>query len=155
MDRAQFFMTNTQGVMKGSDRKNMGEAFLFLTATKMYCSRNQLQYTSIDATNSPYGDFSGYAKLNPYWRTMNEDGTVRKFLGIGPVLSEDVYNPMYNATLNSRSTSEYADVTNNTYLEWMVSNNLKVVGRVGFSNTTNGSENFLPASHTSFIRFYR
>ena len=146
-----FFTTNTQGVMKGSDRKNMGGSLSLSYRYKNVLFRNQLQYTSIDATNSPYGDFSGYAKLNPYWRTTNEDGTVRKFLGIGPVLSEDVYNPMYNATLNTRSTSEYADVTNNTYLEWMVSSNLKVVGRVGFSKTTNGSENFLPASHTSFI----
>lgn len=150
---ATFFLTNTQGVMQGSDRKNMGGSFALSYRYKKILFRNQLQYTNVNATNSPYGDFSQYAKLNPYWRTRNEDGTIRKFLGIGPVLSESVYNPMYNATLNTRSTSKYSDITNNTYLEWFVNTNFKLVGRIGFSNTVNNSENFLPASHTSFIGF--
>ncbi|WP_140939009.1 SusC/RagA family TonB-linked outer membrane protein [Sphingobacterium lumbrici] len=147
---ATFFMTNTQGVMIGSDRKNMGGSFDISYRYNNILFRNQLQYTNINATNSPYGNFSEYARMNPYWRTTNEDGSIRKYLGVGPVFSESVFNPMYNATINTKSISEYTDITNNTYLEWTASNNLKVVGRVGFSNTVNGSEVFLPASHTSF-----
>ncbi|SFG67751.1 SusC/RagA family TonB-linked outer membrane protein [Pedobacter insulae] len=150
---ANFFMTNTQGVMRGSDRKNMGGSLYVSYRYKNILFRNQSQYTNVNAINSPYGDFSEYAKLNPYWRTTNEDGTIRKFLGIGPVLSEDVYNPMYNATLNTRSTSKYSDITNNTFLEWFINENLKVTGRLGFSNTVNSTENFLPANHTNFIGF--
>ncbi|MCO4291883.1 SusC/RagA family TonB-linked outer membrane protein [Solitalea sp. MAHUQ-68] len=148
---ATFFMNNTQGAMKGSERNNMGGA---LTLTYRYNNilfRNQLQYTKMNSANSPYGDFSQYAKLNPYWRPTNDDGTVNRYLGVGPVYTEQVFNPMYNATINTRSTSEYSDVTNNTYLEWTASNNLKVVGRVGFTNTVNGSEVFLPAGHTNFM----
>lgn len=145
-----FFSTNIQGVMKGSERKNLGGALSLTYRYKNVLFRNQLQYTGVKAANSPYGEFSEYARLNPYWRPFNPDGTVRKFLGTGPVLTESVYNPMYNATLNTASTSEYTDVTNNTYLEWTLNNSLKVIGRVGFTNTVNGTEVFLPGSHTRF-----
>jgi TonB-linked SusC/RagA family outer membrane protein len=146
-----FYAGNTEGVMKGSERKNMGGAFSLVYRHGKVLFRNLFQYTGVKAANSPYGDFSEYAKLNPYWRKTNEDGSIRKFLGIGPVLSESVYNPMYNATVNTSSTSEYTDVTNNTYVEWMASRNLKLMGRIGFSNTVNGTEVFYPGSHTKFI----
>jgi TonB-linked SusC/RagA family outer membrane protein len=148
-----FFTGNTAGVMNGSDRKNIGGAFSIIFHYKKLLFRNLLQYTGVKAANSPYGDFSEYSRLNPYWRKTNNDGSVRKFLGIGPVYSESVYNPLYNATLNTASTSEYTDVTNNTYFEWMASRNLKVMARIGFSNTISGSEVFYPGSHTKFIGY--
>lgn len=147
------FTNNVQGGMKGSERKSMGGAFQVTYRHKKILFRNLLLYSGVKAANSPYGDFSAYAKLNPYWRKNNEDGSIRKYLGKGPVLSEDVYNPMYNATLNTSSTSDYTDLTNNTYLEWFVNPDLKIVARVGFSNTTNGTEIFTPGSHTSFIGY--
>lgn len=147
------YSNKIQGVMIGSERKSMGAAISLTYRYKNILFRNLLQYTGVKAANSPYGEFSEYAKLNPYWRPFNADGTVRKFLGIGPVLSENVYNPMYNATLNTASTSEYTDFTNNTYLEWTLNNSLKVIGRVGFSNTVSGTEVFMPGSHTLFNNF--
>ncbi|MBO9633531.1 MAG: SusC/RagA family TonB-linked outer membrane protein, partial [Chitinophagaceae bacterium] len=59
--------------------------------------------------------------------------------------------PLYNATLNTSSTNNYTDLTNNTYIEWMAGNGFKVTGRFGFNNTVNGSEQFFPGSHTKFI----
>jgi TonB-linked SusC/RagA family outer membrane protein len=148
-----FFTNNTEGVMKGSSRKEIGGAFSVTYRYKKILFRNQLQYMGVKAVNSPYGVFSDYAKLNPYWRPYNDDGSVRKFLGVGPVLSESVYNPLFNSTINTTSTTEYTDITNNTYLEWTMNSNLKLVGRVGFSNTINGSEVFYPGSHTKFIGY--
>lgn len=145
-----FFSNNTQGVMKGSERKNLGGALSLTYRYKNVLFRNQLQYSGVKAANSPYGEFSEYARLNPYWEPTNADGTIRKVLGIGPVLSETVYNPLYNATLNTKSTSEYTDITNNTYVEWTVNHDIKVIGRVGFTNTVNGTEVFFPGSHTKF-----
>jgi TonB-linked SusC/RagA family outer membrane protein len=148
-----FYAGNTEGVMKGSERKNMGGAFSVVYRHGKILFRNLFQYTGVKSANSPYGEFSEYARLNPYWRKTNEDGSIRKFLGIGPVYSESVYNPMYNATVNTSSTSEYTDVTNNTYIEWAASRSIKVVGRIGFSNTVNGSEVFYPGSHTKFLSY--
>lgn len=148
-----FFSNNTQGVMKGSGRKNLGGALSLTYRYKNVLFRNQLQYSGVKSTNSPYGEFSEYTRLNPYWRPYNDDGSIRKLLGVGPVLSERVFNPMYNATLNTASTSEYTNITNNTYLEWTLNQSLKLIGRVGFDNTTSGSEVFLPGSHTKFNSF--
>ncbi|MBO9635926.1 MAG: TonB-dependent receptor plug domain-containing protein, partial [Chitinophagaceae bacterium] len=106
-----FFFGNTQGVMKGSERRNLGGTVSITYRYKKIMFRNLLNYSGMKAINSPYGDFSEYAKLNPYWRNYNPDGTIRKFLGIGPVLSESVYNPLYNAKLNTSSTNNYTDLT--------------------------------------------
>lgn len=146
-----FFFGNTQGVMKGSERRNLGGTVTITYRYKKIVFRNLLNYSGMKATNSPYGDFSEYTKLNPYWRNYNPDGTIRKFLGIGPVLSEYVYNPLYNATLNTSSTNNYTDLTNNTYVEWQAGKGFKVTGRFGFNNTVNGTEVFFPGSHTKFI----
>ncbi|WEK18481.1 MAG: SusC/RagA family TonB-linked outer membrane protein [Candidatus Pedobacter colombiensis] len=146
-----FFTNNTQGVMKGSERNNYGGSFSLTYRYKNVLFRNQFQLNNVKAINSPYGSFSDYAKLNPYWRPYNEDGSVRKFLGIGPVSSEMVYNPMYNATFNSKNTTEYTNFTNNTHIEWAATKDIKVIGRVGVSSTVNGSELFYPGGNTKFI----
>ena len=147
------FVNNTQGVMKGSERKNLGGAFNLTYRYGKILFRNIMQYTGTKSANSPYGEFSEYAKLNPYWRRDNTDGTIRKFLGIGPILSGNVYNPMYNATINTSSTGEYTDFTNNSFLEYMASRSVKLIARIGFSNTISSNEVFYPGSHTKFIGF--
>ena len=76
---------------------------------------------------------------------------MRKYLGVGPVLSEKVYNPLYNATINTTYKKNYTDYTNNTYLEWNIQPGMKLVGRVGLTNRISGGEEFLPGSHLKFI----
>ncbi len=44
--------------------------------------RDQLSVTFNKADESPYGAFSEYAKLNPYWRAYNDDGSIREVMGI-------------------------------------------------------------------------
>lgn len=148
-----FFTNNTQGVMKGSERKNFGGAFSLTYRLKNVLFRNQFQLNKVNAVNSPYGSFGDYAKLNSYWRPYNEDGSIRKLLGIGPIFSESVYNPMYNATINTKNTSTYTNFTNNTHIEWKANENIRVIARVGLSSTENGSELFYPGSHTKFLGF--
>lgn len=139
------------GVMKGSDRTSVAGGITVIYQYKTLLFRNQFSFTTTTSNNSPYGDFSEYAKLNPYWRPYNEDGSLRKYLGVGPVFSEKVYNPMFNATLNTKDQSSYTDYTNNTYLEWNIKTGMKLVGRVGLTNTINNAEVFLPGSHLDFI----
>jgi TonB-linked SusC/RagA family outer membrane protein len=146
------FTGNTQGVMKGSGRSNYGGAMTLIHRHNKILFRNVLQYSVIKATNSPYGDFSNYALLNPYWRNQNPDGSVRQTLGLGPVYSGLVYNPMYNAPYMT-STSQYSDLTNNTYLDYTFNTSLKLVGRLGFTNTVSGSDLFYSSNHTNFINY--
>ena len=139
------------GVMKGSDRTSVSGGLTVIYQYKTLLFRNQFSFTTTTSNNSPYGDFSEYARLNPYWRPYNEDGSLRKYLGVGPVFSERVYNPMFNATLNTKDQTSYTDYTNNTYLEWNIKTGMKLVGRVGLTNTISNAEVFLPGSHLDFI----
>ena len=104
------------------------------------------------AENSPYGTFSDYAKLNPYWRTHNEDGTIREILNPIEVSFGDdpIYNPLINKTLNTKDVSKYTDITNNFYIEWNVFKDLKATGRIGFTSRTDESDIFYPRDHTMF-----
>ncbi|MDI3320288.1 SusC/RagA family TonB-linked outer membrane protein [Pinibacter soli] len=146
------FTGNNPGVMKGSGRENFGGAMTLIYRYKKISFRNVLQYSYVKATNSPYGDFSEYAKLNPYWKPYNADGSVSMLLGQGPNVSTPVYNPLYNVPY-MRSTNNYTDLTNNTYLDYTFNNNLKLTARLGFTNTVNGSDLFYSSKHTSFINY--
>lgn len=141
---------NVEGVMKGSSRNTIGADLNVIYQYKKLLFRNQLSFMTNKSEDSPYGTFSEYAKLNPYWRPYNEDGTLRKSLGRGPVYSKSVYNPLFNATINTTYKKDYTDFTNNTYLEYKIQPNFKLTGRVGLSSRTNGSETFLPGSHLKF-----
>ncbi|WP_303327346.1 SusC/RagA family TonB-linked outer membrane protein [Butyricimonas paravirosa] len=142
---------NIEGVMKGSKRNTIGGGFTVIYQYKKLLFRNQFSFSSTKSEDSPYGEFSEYAKLNPYWRIYNEDGSLRKYLGVGPVFSNPVYNPMFNATINTTFKKDYTDYTNNTYLEYNIKPGMKLVGRVGLTSRINGAEEFLPGSHLKFI----
>lgn len=143
---------NVAGVMKGSDRETYGGGFTFSYRYKSLLFREQLSLLHNKAENSPYGTFSDYAKLNPYWRTHNEDGTIREILNPIEVSYGDdpIYNPLINKTLNTKDVSKYTDITNNFYIEWNVFKDLKATGRIGFTSRTDESDIFYPRDHTMF-----
>ncbi|MGM9701626.1 MAG: SusC/RagA family TonB-linked outer membrane protein [Prevotella sp.] len=148
---ASLSYNNVVGVMKGSSRNTVSGSLSIIYHYKKLLVRNQFSFTNTNSEESPYGTFSAYAKLNPYWRPYNEDGTLRKYLGQGPMLSESVYNPMFNATINTTDKKDYTDYTNNTYLEYQFNEGMKLTGRLNVQSRVNGSEKFLPGSHLSFI----
>ena len=143
---------NVAGVMKGSNRETFGGGFTFSYRYKSLLFREQLSLLHNKADNSPYGSFSDYAKLNPYWRANNEDGTIREVLNPVEVAygSNPVYNPLINKTLNTKNESKYTDITNNFYIEWSVFDDLKATGRFGFTSRTDESDIFYPRDHTMF-----
>lgn len=145
---------DVKGVMKGSDRKTYGGDFTFSYRYKSLLFREQLSILHNQAENSPYGSFSEYAKLNPYWRPYNEDGTVKEILGYYDISNSQgthpIYNPLINATINTQDISKYTDITNNFYVEWNMLKDLKATGRLGVTSRTNESDLFYPRDHTSF-----
>ena len=141
------------GVMKGSGRTSINGGLSVVYRYEKLLFRNLLTLISNKSSDSPYGTFSEYAQLNPYWRVYDENGNLRKHLGYNPMFGYDVYNPMFNATLNTRSAGEYFDITNNTYAEYNFNNSLKLTARIGFNKRTDNKENFLPGNHLKFINY--
>ena len=149
-----FSYNKVAGVMKGSDREVISGGFNFQYRYGKFLFRDQLSVTFNKADESPYGAFSEYAKLNPYWRAYNDDGSIREVMGDYQIAnmqgSHPIYNPMVNASLNTKTSTSYTDVTNNFYAEWDAFEGMKVKGRFGLVSSKNDSEVFLPRDHTSF-----
>lgn len=149
---ATLFVNDVAGAMKGSDRNSYGGSINLMYRTSKVSFRNLFQYSVTKSTESPYGDFSQYALLNPYWASKNPDGTVSQQLGLGPVFSAPVYNPLYNVPYY-RNSSQYNDVTNNTYLEYTFNPHLKLSYRLGLTKDVSGSDVFYSSKNTKFINY--
>ena len=90
-----------QGVMEKSkrDRYSLNFRLSYNKQDKVYVS-NSTTITSVNSEESPYGTFNKYVELNPYDRAYNLDGSLNK------VLSFNVPNPLFEATLGSYDRSE-------------------------------------------------
>lgn len=139
------------GVMKGSDRKTYSFYTTLSYSYKGLIFRNTLEYSRNAANDSPYGSFSEYAALNPYWIPYDETGKPVKLLGVYG--DEEFYNPLYNASLNTKFYSNYDEIRDNFSAEWKINNSLKATGRFSFTRQLNGAERFYPASHTRFVDY--
>ncbi|HEY1113794.1 MAG TPA: carboxypeptidase-like regulatory domain-containing protein, partial [Chitinophagaceae bacterium] len=130
---------NVAGVMKGSSRQNIGGDMSTSYRLKNFLFRNITSVNSNKSSESPYGLFSEYVRMNPYWRAENEDGTIPYYAELGPNGARYV-NPLYNSTINTKNTASYFNVVNNFYLEWTMRPGLKAVTRVGIDVNQNAAD---------------
>lgn len=145
---------DVEGAMKGSNRKTLtGEMFL-LYKYKNWTFQNRLSIISSKSNESPYGDFSQYCTLNAYYTPYDEDGNIKKELENRYYIStgryNTVYNPLYNAMLPQKNTSEYTSITNNFAVEWHILPELFVRGQFSYTKTTNRSDRYICADNTMF-----
>lgn len=144
------------GVMKGSDRKNIAGSVSISYRHRKFNFRDVLSVTANNSSDSPYGLFSEYTKMNPYWSPADEFGNVVKNAEISwsKYGTNDFYaNPLYNVQLNTRLTTEYIDVTNNFYTEWNVLQGLKATVRFGITRKVNSADEYYPANHLKFEQY--
>lgn len=142
------------GVMKGSSRENVAGALTLSYRYRSLIFRNTLNVTFNKAKDSPYGSFSEYTRLNPYWSPYDENGNLKRVLGqfqeSEGSTPELYYNPLYNATLGTKNFSEYTEITDNFYAEWQVYKDLKFIGRFGYTQKQDSREDFYPGNHTRY-----
>ena len=150
---------NTPGVMKESGRERLGLGLELQYIYKNLTFRNQLNYSRVKATNSPYGSFSEYTRLNPYVKYKDEDGNY-----IYELEAEDrrsntgsykffIYNPLYNTTLDVRDESRYNDLTNLFGIDWQIIEGLRLKGSFSFTLQNTSADVFKPAKHTDFATY--
>ncbi|MGM9787341.1 MAG: SusC/RagA family TonB-linked outer membrane protein, partial [Candidatus Cryptobacteroides sp.] len=139
-----FGYSDTEGVMKGSSRKVLSGSMNLSYRKKAWTFRNIMSVSSMKGVNSPYGSFDLYAYMNPYYNPYDEEGNLVKVF-------DDIANPLYDASLNTKDDSEYLDFADNFYVEYSPVKALKMVARVGIDAKRTGAEVFLPSSHSSFF----
>ena len=141
---ASLSYTNNVGVMKGSNRRTISGNLTLSYRVKNFIFRNMLTVDDNKGKESPYGSFSQYSRMNPYWRIHDDDGQlIQRY-------SNGTWNPLYDASLKSKNESVYTLITENFYTEWNLLENLKLTGRVGLTIRKDKSDVFTPASNSQY-----
>ena len=151
-----FSYNHIVGVMKGSTRDTCDGSLQVSYRHKKFNFRNILNVTSNVANDSPYGTFSEYAAMNPYYSPYDKNGFLVKNAALsvdGLETTEFVANPLYNATLNTKIENRYLDVTDNLYVEWSVLQGLKATLRFGITEKRTSADEFYPANHLKFYNY--
>lgn len=150
---------DVEGVMKGSNRKTFNGAITLSYLLENVKFRNNLQIADGNSAESPYGKFSDFVKMNPYWRPYDSDGNVIKELGYPGSLDYTGYwrnlpvNPLYDATLNTFDKSSRSEITNNTSVEWTIMKDILFRAQLGLSKRVEQTDRFRPADHTAFTNY--
>lgn len=152
---ADLSYNNVAGVMKGSDRTTISGAVSISYRHQNFNFRNVLTVTDNQSSDSPYGSFSEYSRMNPYWTPYDEFGNLVKNAEIVIDGNAEVLypNPLYNSQLNTKLTSSYLDVTNNFYTEWNIIQELKATIRFGITKKKNKADQYYPANHLKFSNY--
>ncbi|MGN7720482.1 SusC/RagA family TonB-linked outer membrane protein [Chitinophaga sp. 22620] len=149
-------VNDIQGVMKGSARRTFNGTINLSYYYRNIRFTNSLLIGLGESAESPYGSFSDYVRMNPYWSPYDEKGRVRKQLGYP---GSNIYtgrwsplptNPLYDATLNTFQEYKTTDITNNLSVEWRLHPDLLFRARLGLTKMNSDSDYFRPADHTAF-----
>ena len=140
------------GVMKGSDNQNLGANFNMTYMKEKFTMRANVSLTESNSHNSPYGSFSQYTRLNPYYIPVNANGEPEKILDNNTVSGQStiITNPLYDATVGIKDATNSLSMTTNLSLEYMILKNLRITEQLSYTRGVAGTDKFLPADHTSF-----
>lgn len=142
----------TVGVMKGSDRANFnGSLSLTYQGEKMVVSESFSVGTNKNA-DSPYGTFSDYAAMNPYWTPYDDN---RKLIETyeHPLLTSSSgkkENPAYDKFIGSWNKTRYTSIRNSTSIRYNFTESFYLSGLLGLSRTFKQADSFAPPSHKQF-----
>lgn len=143
--------SQTVGVMKESKRENFDGAVTLSYSFKNLLVRNQTRISNNVGTETKYGDFGSYVRMNPYWKPYDENGgPVKQF----QTANMRVFaNPLYNAELNLHQDNKQTQVIDNFSLEWNHASGFRIKARLGLTKTFKEGNNFTPANHTRFSSY--
>lgn len=137
------------GAMKGSGREDWaGNVDLNYRKGKFNLS-NQIYVNGYTGKESPYGSFANFVNANPYYR---KDLTSR-YLESSKDNAGSFYkvtNPMYNARLNSLSSTKNFAIQNNLQMNVDLADGLRLQSAIQVQKGITTAIDFLSPLHTSF-----
>ena len=143
-----------EGAMKGSSRDNFNGGINLSYRHEKLLFRNSLNIGANKSQDSPYGEFSQYAKMNPYWTPYDDFGHVIPTYQVPYAYNtRTVGNPLYDATLNTKSEQKYTNIVNNFSIEWRPISGLTLKGDFGINVQDNTADRYLPPEHSSFKNY--
>ena len=140
------------GVMKGSANNTKGVNFNMTYRKGKITAGANINMAETDGLNSPYGTFSEYTRVNPYYRPTDDNGAYLQHLdnhvGAGSTL---ISNPLYNANVGIKDETHSTNISASINMEYRPVPNLSITEQLNYSRGLARTERFLPADHTSFI----
>lgn len=138
------------GAMKGSFRDVYG---LGLTLDYRYSKwlqvMNQVTYTVTKSENSPYGDFSRYTRLKPYYAPYDDEGNLVETL----ISSNNVANPLYQVrylgSYSGRTTLN--DLTDNLMVNLYFTDDFFFKGSFSVTRTDSNAESYVDPKDPAFL----
>lgn len=137
------------GVMKESESRTQGINFGMTYLKEKFVMRANINLSQSQGKNSPYGSFSQYTSLNPYYPTTDEDGKYQQELDNyrGVIIT----NPLYNANIGIKDETSSFTIASSLNLEYMILKNLRATGQLSYTRGMANTDRFLPSDHTSFV----
>ena len=141
------------GVMKGQNRKNYSGQFDLNYLVKKIQFKNSIRIFQNIANESPYGDFSDYVGMNPYWSPFDENGKPKVLLE-DLTIDNTLYrqtNPLNDAYLHSVNKTQYFGLSNNFQMRYNLSPSLYVETSLSLNKQNSASDQFFSAQDSRFI----
>ena len=139
------------GAMKGSGRTNYGLGVKLQYNYKNIKFINDLTVADTKSSNSPYGSFDEYTKVNPYYHPYDDNGNIiYKLFATDDVNEKNIYNPMFNSTINTKDETQAMNFSERFSFEWDPFKGFKFRAKAAIDRETFQSDNFKPNRHTSF-----
>jgi TonB-linked SusC/RagA family outer membrane protein len=153
---------NVNGAMKQSGRNTFNGSVNLSYRLNNLTFRNNLVVGNTKSSESPYGSFSDYVKLNPYWEPYDASGKVVQFFtpynadvmtmnGIHP--NKPYANPLFDATMNVFDIRNSTNIINNFQLEYRPVKELILSSGIGINTNLSSQDNFKPAEHSAFANY--
>lgn len=141
----------TEGVMKGSDREVINGNIRLIYRWNKFSFTESLNIDNTEV-NREMVPFSEYSRANPYYRKYNAEGEAYKILETNQVIAGvvNIYNPLYNASLNNFDETSGLSFRNNFEAEWRPTSELKARGRFSFSKGNQRQKVFYSPFNTRF-----
>ncbi|WP_244215221.1 SusC/RagA family TonB-linked outer membrane protein [Pedobacter miscanthi] len=145
----------TPGVMLKSDRNRYSGGMNFTyNPTSKLLFRNEVTITQVDGNNSPYGDFSTYVRMNPYYPIANANGEMIQELATWQVDTHDnsngqqikqthVFNPLYEGTLASFDKSSNLELIDAFSVDWKLSPSLTFKSQISLNKSKTSGDKFV------------
>ena len=139
------------GVMKGSSNKTKSINFNMSYRKEDIAVGANINLSESGGNNSPYGSFSSYTRINPYYRPTDDNGQYLRILDVHKGRGSTIIgNPLYDAHVGIKNFTRNLTIMSNLNIEYMLLKNLRISEQLSYTRGLARAENFLPANHSSF-----
>ena len=154
----------TPGVMLASNRDRFSGGMNFTyNPSKKLLFRNEVTVTQATGNNSPYGDFSTYVRMNPYYPKTDQNGDIIQELAAwrvdtrqnGPdqIQTRYVFNPLYEGTLASFDKSSMLEIIDALSVDWKITPSLNFRSQISLNKSVSSNDRFLSPMSNAFYTY--